>query len=100
MSAAAIITLRRKRLVKRFREAGAIDPEHAVSLDALGERQSWIFEQMLRKGVFVRTQEGRFYMDEPLAIEFLRIRKRLALLIGGIMLLVCCVLWALGFFQH
>jgi hypothetical protein len=98
MSAAAVIAIRRKRLIRRFREAGATDPEHAVTLSAVGERDSWIFEQMVRHGAFVRTEEGRFFLNEAAAAEFLRQRKKRALVLTGVVLLVFLVLWILGLF--
>ena len=96
MSAAAVIAIRRRRLVRRFREAGATDLEHAVTLEALGERPSWIFDQMARHGAFLPAPDGRFYMDERVADEFLRQCRKRALLIGGFLLLVFLLLWLLG----
>jgi hypothetical protein len=58
MSAAAVVAMRRKRLVRRFREAGATDREHAITLEALGERPTWFFRQMVRVGVFRATPGG------------------------------------------
>lgn len=98
MSAAAVIAMRRKRLVKRFREAGAIDPEHAVTLEALGERRSWIFSRMARQGVFLPAQGGRYYMDDRVAVAFLRQYRIRALLLGSILLLVFLLLWLAGLF--
>lgn len=95
MSAAAVIAIRRKRLVRRFREAGATGPEHAVTLESLGVRPFWIFDQMVRRGVFIRTQKGRFYMDEQAAEEFLWQHKKRALIITGFFLLVVLFLWIL-----
>ena len=97
MSAAAVIAVRRKRLVRRFREAGATDLAHAVTLDALGERPSWIFDQMARHGAFLSVPGGRFFMDERVAEEFLRQRRKRALLIAGFFLLVFLLLWLFGF---
>lgn len=98
MSAAAVIAIRRKRLVRRFREAGATDLEHAITLEALGERPSWIFDQMTRHGAFLSAPDGRFYMDERVAEEFLRHRRQRALLIGGFLLVVFLLLWLFGLF--
>lgn len=96
MSAAAVIAIRRKKLVRRFREAGATDPDHAVTLESLGERRSWIFEQMARHQVFLPAEEGRFFMDEPAALEFLRQRRWRALMLGSLLLAVFLALWLLG----
>jgi hypothetical protein len=98
MSAAATIAIRRKRLVRRFREAGATDPAHAITPEALGERRSWIFDQMAEQGVFVPTPDGRFFMDDRAAVEFLEERRMRALVIGGFLLIVFLLLWLLGVF--
>ena len=99
MSAAAVITIRRKRLIRRFREAGATDPEHAVTLEALGERRTWIFNQMTKHGVFLPTRDGRFFMDDRAAAAFLRQRQTRALLFIAILVLVLLLLRAFGFFS-
>jgi len=98
MSAAAVIAIRRKRLVQRFRDAGATDLKHAVTLESLGERPSWIFDQMVRSGAFVAGPGSRFYMDEQVAIEFLRQRRKRALLVTGFLLVVFVLLWIFGLF--
>ncbi len=96
MSAAAVIARRRRRLVRRFREAGATDPEHAVTLEDIGERRSWIFDQMAQHEVFIPVHAERFYMNESAANEFLRERRFRALLIGTILLIVFLLLWLSG----
>jgi hypothetical protein len=99
MSAAAVIAIRRKRLIKRFRDAGAIDLQHAVTPESLGERRSWIFNQMSKQGVFLPTQDGRFFMDDRAAGEFLRKRRARALWVAGILTLGFLLLWILGFLR-
>jgi hypothetical protein len=98
MSAAAVIAIRRRRLVKRFREAGATDPEHAIMPETVGVRRSWIFDQMAERGVFLPTEDGRFFMDDRAAVAFLRQHRNRTLLMSGILLLLFVLLWAFGFF--
>jgi hypothetical protein len=96
VSAAAVIVIRRKQLVRGFREAGAVDREHAASLEQLCQRRSWIFDQMVRHGVFIETDPGQFFMDEQAAEEFLSERRTRALIVGGALLLILVVIWILG----
>jgi len=96
MSAAAMIAMRRKRLVKKFRQAGATDAEPAVTLGSLRERRSWVFDHMVGNGVFVPVRNGEYFMVERVATEFLY-RKRIRALVGsGVLLLLFLVLWACG----
>ena len=96
MSAAAIIAIHRGRLIRRFRKAGATDPDHAITLGALRQRYSWIFGQMVGAGVFLPTSNGWYYMDEEAATEFLRHKRRRAIIAGGILTALFLVLWACG----
>lgn len=88
MSAAAVIILRRKRLIRRFRELGATSPDRAIAIADVGLRPSWIFDQMVARGVFVRTGDGRFHMNEPAATAFLQAQRRRVRVFGGILLLI------------
>jgi hypothetical protein len=96
MSAGAVIAMRRKRLVKRFRDAGAIDREHAVTVESLGERRSWVFQQMMRHGVFRAAEADRVYLDEETAGRFLHERRLRAWTLMAVLVLVFVVLWAVG----
>jgi hypothetical protein len=100
MSAAAVIAMRRRRLVRRFREAGATSPEHAVPLEAIGERHNWIFDRMAQAGVFLRVSDGRYYMVEAAASDY-RHRCRVRALVMTVVLassglLLWWVLWLCG----
>jgi hypothetical protein len=58
--------------IKHFREAGATDRDHAVPLKSLGERNTTVFREMVERGVFVSLDDGRFFVDERVAEDFLR----------------------------
>ena len=98
MSAAAVIAIRRKRLVHAFREAGATEASRAVTLEQLGQRRSWIFDQMAGHGVFLAVAGGsdRYFMNEAAAEAFLAARRRRALIIAGVLLLAFLLMWLLG----
>ncbi len=96
MSAAAIIAIRRKRLIRKFREAGATDPDHAVNLGSLRERCSWVFSRMVDAGVFLPTASGWYYMNEQAAAEFVYRKRMRAMIASGVLLLLFLALWACG----
>ena len=106
MSAAALILIatRRKRFVRRFREAGAIDQDHAIKLESIGESPSWVFRQMVRRGAFLTAPGERYYMDERAAREFLRASAVRVLAICGVFLFLAIVLsvvlWLCGSFRR
>jgi hypothetical protein len=88
--------IRRRRLVRRFRDAGATDPGHAVTLESLGERRSWVFDKMAGGGVFLPTENGRFYLDERTAAEYLSQCRSRGWLITAILVFVLLLLWLFG----
>lgn len=90
MSAAIVIHIQNS-LMKRFGQAGALDAGHAVQLESLGTHRSWIFDRMARRGVFVQTHDGRYYMDEQAADAFRQIRRNrmLAWIIALILAWLC-----------
>jgi hypothetical protein len=100
MSAATVISIRRKRLIRHFREAGATSPAAAVTLESLGHRDSWIFEQMVRHRVFVAVEDGRYYLDEAAAGLFLRERRARALFFLAIFILIWVVAMIINSLLH
>lgn len=96
MSAAAVIALRRKRLIRAFREAGATDCDHASTLEQVGQRHTWIFDQLVRRGVFVAAAPGRYFLDERAADAFLAAYRKRALVMVAVLLVVGLLLWLLG----
>jgi hypothetical protein len=91
MSGAAVI-LKQNQLMRRFADAGATDPATAKVPEDIGCRQRWIFRRMVSRGVFVPVGDGQFYMDVGAADEFKRRRRKTALILVGLVL-VLCLLW-------
>lgn len=90
---ASIIIIRRKRLIRAFREAGATDRSQAVSPEQLGKPRDWIFEQLVRAGVFVATDAGRYYLDEAAAAAFQARFRKQSLIFAAVFLLTLFVVW-------
>jgi hypothetical protein len=99
MSPDFIIAMHRKRLIRKFRAAGATSPARAVSIEFLGERANWIFRGMAKRGVFLPARDGLYYMDEPAADEYLRRRWIRLRILDGLALLALLI-WALAHFAR
>jgi hypothetical protein len=91
VSAAAVIALRRKRLIRRFGEKGATCPERAIAFAEVGMRRSWVFDRMVDRGVFVSVGGDRFYLNEQAAQAFLAAQRRRAWTIAVILLVIFLV---------
>ena len=88
MSAAAVILLRRKKFVRSFREHGATSPDRAIRFADVGMRRSWIFDQMISRGVFVDAGNDRYWMNEQVASAFLEAQRRWVLLVAGVLVVL------------
>ena len=88
---AAVIILRRKQFIRRFAQRGATSPEEAVALADVGLRRSWIFDQMVARGVFVPGGEDSFYLNAAAANVFLAAQRRRALVIAAILLVLVLI---------
>jgi hypothetical protein len=101
MSGAAVV-MHQNRLMRRFRDAGATSPKSALALADIGCRDSWVFRRMAARGVFEKTDDGRYYMEEDSARLFVEARRRrmlnflvVTVAICGVWLVFC---WLLGHF--
>lgn len=56
--------VRRKRMVRRFVRAGAIDRDHAVRPRDIRVNQALLFSRLLAKGIVVAVGDGRYYVDQ------------------------------------
>ncbi len=58
------IAVKRKKILAKFRDLGALSPDSAKSSQDLGFRRSLLFRRMVRTGVLVDCGDGRYYLDE------------------------------------
>jgi hypothetical protein len=89
------IILKQNQYMRRFREAGATDPQHATPLSTLGVRNSFLFRRMVKRGVFVRFGDEAYYMDPAAAAEFVSRRRRVALFLVALILLAIFMIFLL-----
>jgi hypothetical protein len=75
------------KLIRQFREAGAVSPESAMTPTSIGCGRGWIFRRMVAQGVFVSQPENRYYMDERVLPGFYEARRK-HMVFGGIVLVV------------
>ena len=88
MSGVAVI-LRRNAIAQRFRAAGALSAESAKGLSEIGERDGFMLRALVRRGVIVEPQPGRFFLDDEAFTRFKNLRK---LILFGALAVVALVL--------
>lgn len=98
MSATIIIRTKRRRAIRRFREAGITSPARATFCENLGIRWSWPLNKLIRRGVLVDVGDGRYYLDEEAAQQYERdvFQRSIMMLIATlIFLFVMLMFWLL-----
>ncbi len=78
---AAIISKRRRRVIRAFAEAGATSPETAKTPEELKLHGSLIVQAQQLRGVLVEVEGGRYYLDEDRERVVASLRRRLVLLL-------------------
>jgi len=97
MGSEAYVLIKQNEYMRRFRNAGAVDPMRAKPLAELGIKPSRIFQKMADKAIFLpgRAPET-FYMDANAAEEFIEARRRRAFYMILLVLAVAAVIFFLG----
>jgi hypothetical protein len=85
-----ISILRKERqLVRHFREAGAVSPSSAKSLDEVQVRHHALGLRRLRHRVVIReAQPDRFYLDEEVWAALSRTRRQVSLAVLALIVLL------------
>ncbi len=86
-AAAAIIIIRIKRVFAFLRERGATSPDTAIPTSEVPYADRWYFRRVVKRGA-VREHEGRCYLDEAVAQQYLQSRRTRALAFAGVALLI------------
>lgn len=76
MSAGAVVIKRQNQIIRAFRDAGATFADNAKSLDEVHCRKSLIFRRLVSKGVIVKCDDEKYYIDNRVADSFLTKRRR------------------------
>jgi len=88
----AVILHKEKLTIAEFRRAGAVSPDHAVSLEAIGAGEGIAFRRLRARAVLREAAPGRYYLDEPSWTAMRRLRRRVL----GVVLIILLALVLLG----
>jgi hypothetical protein len=93
---AAIIRRKEREVVDDFRRGGATAPTTAKSLAELGLEDSWPVRRLQRRAVIREPEPGIMYLDEEVWQAVRRTRRRVAIVLGSMILLLAFGI-AIGF---
>jgi hypothetical protein len=97
-AAIAIMRMKEREVVDDFRAAGALTPSTAQSYTAMGFGESRAVKRLHDSAVIREAAPGLFYLDEEVWIAVRRNRRRRALMIGTVFVLIFVGL-AVGFLK-
>ena len=80
MSAGTVLLLQMRRIVGRFRKAGATHAGAAIVPSQYDIRQSFAFQRLVKYGVLVAVDHERYYMDEEVETKFRKRRQFIVIL--------------------
>ncbi len=81
-AAAAIVLLKEKQIVAAFRQGGATSAPAAATPAALGVHQRLALGKLRERAVLREAAHGYFYLDEPSWVALRRARRRVAIVVG------------------
>ena len=86
-----------RRLIRRLRSAGALSADTAASIVLRPPIFRFRLKGLHNAGAVIATAPGRFYLDEAAYDRYRAARRRRALpLVGVAVLLVLLILWQVG----
>ena len=92
MSAAAVISVRIKRVFSFLRERGAVSPESAVPEVEVPYSDRWYYGRLIEYGAVKRVGD-KCYLDEALAQSYLADRRRRGLIFAALAAAGFCIFW-------
>ena len=92
-AAAAIVIRREKDLVAHFRAAGAIAATNARSPSELGVHEQMAWDRLVDRAVIREAEPGRYYLDEASWKALRNMRRRMAVLLGIVLLGLFLTTW-------
>ena len=93
---AAIILRKEMEVTDHFRTAGALSPETARSLDAMGVSEAFPLSRLRRRAVIREASPGRYYLDEEVWQAWRGMRQRIALVLLSVIAITGFLVW-IGF---
>lgn len=87
-AAAAVMKMKEREVRDAFRDARAVNPASAMSLEAIGIDESLAVKRLKRRAVIREAAPGLFYFDEDVWQAVRAMRRRMALLLVASMLIV------------
>jgi|SRR2546423_2734047 len=98
-AAIAIMRLKERQVVDDFRAAGAVTPSSAQSYAGMGFGETRALKRLHDSAVIREASPGLYYLDEEVWIAVRRNRRRRAILVGSVLVLIFIGL-AIGFLKR
>ncbi|MBL7905700.1 MAG: hypothetical protein JNL22_11825 [Bacteroidales bacterium] len=87
--AGAVVALKIRKIIRAFEDAGATNPESAISPEKSGIRTSLLFHRLVANKVLVSAGNNTYYLDrENLKIYNEKRRKRFPVVLLIVLILV------------
>ncbi len=95
MSFPSVVAAKRRRYIRKFRDANAVSPKTAIDLRQFHIHHGLTFKKFNKQGIFVEVAVGRYYLNEAKELELRKKRRSIAL----IALLFISLVFLAGYFS-
>lgn len=89
----------RKKLIRKFKSAGATTIDNAIDTGKYGIRHSLIFNKLVKDGVLINTYSNFFYLDEATEVDLQSQRIKIILMIISVLAILGSLYILIGKFM-
>ena len=92
-AAVAVMRMKEREVRDSFRDARALNPASAMSLEAIGIGESNAVKRLKRRSIIREAAPGLFYFDEDVWQAVRGMRRRMGLLLLASVIIVMLLYW-------
>jgi hypothetical protein len=87
----AVIPIKIRKIIERFKQHGALTPDSALPLDKIGVSKRLVLRRLIRHGVIIETAPDKYYLDEKNLFIYNRNRRTRARIILIILIIAIAI---------
>jgi len=91
MTTAAIVAVKRRRIIRKFRDAQAFDEASAINAAEHNIRRSFIFKRLTSDGIILPAGKDLYFLDVVREKEVTKNRRKKLLLIGAALIVAALI---------
>ncbi len=87
-----VIIAKTKKYIRAFRRAMATNANNAIALTDHGINKSFVFNKLVRRGVIIKTNEDKYYLDERREHEVMKRKRAIVITVMAVILIAMLII--------